>query len=257
MAFAGHASRPGRTSALAVIELRTLDNSIFATRSNLMKHTLRVVAIMAVVLLTFGLSSVVSAHEKRTIAGGKYDVKVGWKNEPTVINQPNGATIEIKKAGTQDAVTGVEKTLQVKIALGGKELTTLPLVPLGDTPGTYVADFTPPATGSYVWTFIGTIEGNTINEEFDSGPGRFDDAITAEEAAKVTPFNDDDATSSATENAASAATEAAFVPLATSTTPIAAPQAPSGDMTALAATVGIVVILLVGAVVLFGRKPKP
>src|SRR5258708_22665544 len=130
MAFAGHAPRPGRTSAFAVIELRILDNSIFATRSNLMKHTVRVLAIMAAVVLTFAFSSVVSAHEKRTIAGGKYDVKVGWKNEPTVVNQPNGATIEIKKAGTQDAVIGVEKTWQVKITLGGKELMTLPLAPL-------------------------------------------------------------------------------------------------------------------------------
>src|SRR5258707_12648840 len=257
MAFAGHAPRPGRTSALAVIELRTLDNSIFATRSNLMKHTLRVVAIMAAVVLAFAVSSVVSAHEKRTIAGGKYDVKVGWKNEPAVINQPNGATIEIKKAGTQDAVTGVEKALQVKIALGGKELTTLPLVPLGDAPGIYVADFTPPATGSYVWTFIGTIEGNTINEEFDSGPGRFDDAITAEEAAKVTPVNDDDASPSATQAATSAASGPAFVPLSTSTAPIVAPQAPSGDVTAIAATVAIVVVLLAGALLLAGRKPKP
>src|SRR5258708_29432029 len=136
-----------------------------------MKHTLRVVAIMAAVVLTFALSSAVSAHEKRTIAGGKYDVKVGWKNEPAVINQPNGATIEIKKAGTQDAVTGVEKTLQVKIALGGKELTTLPLVPLADTPGTYVADFTPPATGGYVLTFLCTIEGNSTQEQIHTGPG--------------------------------------------------------------------------------------
>src|SRR5258708_30098422 len=151
-----------------------------------MRHTLRTMTIVAVVLLTFALSSVASAHEKRTIAGGKYDVKVGWKNEPAVVSQPNGATIEIKKAGTQDAVIGVEKTLQVKIALGGKELMTLPLVTLTSTPGTYVAEFTPPATGSYVWTFVGSIEDNLINEEFDSGPGTFDDVISAEEAAKET-----------------------------------------------------------------------
>jgi len=217
-----------------------------------MKHMLRAMAVIAVVLLTFVFSSVVSAHEKRTIAGGKYDVKVGWKIEPAVVNQTNGATIEIMKAGTQDIVSGVEKTLQVKIALGGKELFTLPLVPLADTPGTYTADFSPTAAGSYVWTFIGTIESNSINEEFDSGPGRFDDVITAEEAALITPVNDDDAPGSATQ----AGTEALVVPPAIAATPVAAAQAASVDTTAIAATFGIVVILIAGAVILSRRPPK-
>lgn len=217
-----------------------------------MNRTLRATAIVAIVLLTLVFSSVASAHEKRTIANGKYDVKVGWKIEPAVINQANGATIEIKKAGTQDVVLGVEKTLQVKIALGGKDLNTFALVPLADTPGTYTADFTPPATGSYVWTFIGTIEDNTINEEFDSGPGRFDDVITAEAAAQITPVNDDDAPASATQ----AATEVIVAPPAVTATPGVTAQAASLDTTAIAATVGIVVILVGVAVFLSVRKSQ-
>ena len=217
-----------------------------------MKRTLRATSIVAVVLLTLIFSSVVSAHEKRTIAGGKYDVKVGWKIEPAVVNQANGATIEIKKAGTQEIVSGVEKTLQVKIAEGGKELTTLPLVPLADAPGTYTADFTPPGTGSYVWTFIGTIEGNAINEEFDSGPGRFDDVITAEQAALATPAVDDAPNASATQ----VATEAFISAPSITATPVNTAQAASVDTTAIAATAGIVVLLIAVAVVLAMRKPK-
>ena len=56
-----------------------------------------------------------------------------------------------------------------------------PLRAVYGAPGSYIADFVPTRTGSYIFTFTGTIEGNSINERFESGPGRFDEvrAITA------------------------------------------------------------------------------
>jgi hypothetical protein len=42
---------------------------------------LLVVGILAVLL---ALPSAALAHERRTIAGGKYDVTVGWDGEPTL-----------------------------------------------------------------------------------------------------------------------------------------------------------------------------
>src|SRR5581483_2741639 len=105
----------------------------------------------------------VAAHEQRTIGNGKYAVEVGWLNEPAVVNQPNGATIEIKKAASEDAVLGVEKTLKVKIAAGGKDEGTFDLHTVANKPGLYAADYTPPVTGSYVFTFTGDIEGTPIN----------------------------------------------------------------------------------------------
>ena len=66
------------------------------------------------------------------------------------------------------------------VAAGGSEPREFPLRAVYGAPGTYVADFVPTRTGSYIFTFTGTIEGNPINERFESGPGRFDDvqAIT-------------------------------------------------------------------------------
>ena len=77
-------------------------------------------------------------------------------------------------------VEGLESTLKVLVAAGGSEPREFPLRAVFGAPGTYVADFVPTRTGSYIFTFTGTIEGNPINERFESGPGRFDDvrAIT-------------------------------------------------------------------------------
>lgn len=72
-------------------------------------------------------------------------------------------------------VEGLEATLTVLVAAGGSEPREFPLRAVYGAPGAYVADFVPTRTGSYIFTFTGTIEGNPINERFESGPGRFDD----------------------------------------------------------------------------------
>ncbi|MAG36937.1 MAG: hypothetical protein CL878_11940 [Dehalococcoidia bacterium] len=72
-------------------------------------------------------------------------------------------------------VEGLETTLKVLVAAGGSETREFPLRAVFGAPGTYVADFVPTRTGSYIFTVTGTIEGHPINERFESGPGRFDD----------------------------------------------------------------------------------
>ena len=114
------------------------------------------------------------AHEQRTIAG-KYDVEVGWDKEPTLVNQPNAATIYVTRASNNEGIAGLEKTLKLKIAFGGNEPKEFALRPIFTKKGLYMADVIPTRSGSYIFEFVGTIEDTAVDEKFESGPGRFND----------------------------------------------------------------------------------
>ncbi len=118
---------------------------------------------------------------------------LAWTNHDealqTVTSGPHPEAVhDLQEAGDGHAhehtamvpVEGLETTLKVLVAAGGSEPREFPLRAVFEAPGTYVADFVPTRTGSYIFTFTGTIEGHPINERFESGPGRFDDvqAIT-------------------------------------------------------------------------------
>jgi hypothetical protein len=120
-------------------------------------------------------STAAFAHERRSLAGGKYDVVVGWDSEPAYVNQRNAAGIRISKAGTNPAepVTGAEKTLKVQLRQGA-QMRTFDLRAVFGQPGYYVADIVPTRAGDYVWTFGGSIGSDPVNETFDSADGKFD-----------------------------------------------------------------------------------
>jgi len=115
------------------------------------------------------------AHERRTIGAGKYDVVVGWDTEPAYVNQKNGASIRISRAGTNPAepVSGAEKTLKVEIRQGA-QTKAFGLRPAFGQPGYYLADIVPTRDGDYVWTFVGSIGSDQINDKFDTADGKFD-----------------------------------------------------------------------------------
>ena len=127
-----------------------------------------VAALLALLILS---PIVVRAHEHRTIAGG-YDVLVGWDKEPPLVDQLNAASIAVTKNG--QPVAGLEKTLKVNIAFGGNTPKEFPLTPSITQPGYYTVPIIPTRTGDYIFTFVGTIEGNQVNERFESGPNTFD-----------------------------------------------------------------------------------
>jgi hypothetical protein len=133
------------------------------------------IGVLVVVLSPPGVSL---AHERRTIAGGKYEVVVGWDSEPPYVNQKNAAGIRISKAGTDPAqpVTGLETTLKVQIRQGA-QTRTFDLRPVFGQPGYYVADIVPTRAGDYVWTFTGNIGADQVNETFDSADGKFDAVV--------------------------------------------------------------------------------
>jgi hypothetical protein len=115
------------------------------------------------------------AHERRTIGNGKYDVTVGWDGEPAYAGFKNGASIRIAQGGSNPPVPvdGADKTLKVQIRQGAttKEF---PLRAVFGQSGYYVADIVPTRDGDYQWTFVGSINGDQINEKFDTADGKFD-----------------------------------------------------------------------------------
>jgi hypothetical protein len=118
----------------------------------------------------------VLAHERRTIGGGKYDVNVGWDIEPAYVGLKNSAGIRILDATTQNPVEGADKALRVQIRQGASTR-ELPLhADFGQSgqSGYYVADFIPTRDGDYRWTFTGTINGDQVNETFDTADGKID-----------------------------------------------------------------------------------
>src|SRR5262249_12306638 len=80
--------------------------------------TSRVAPVLGAGLLLLLLLVPARAHERRTIANGKYAVVVGWNVEPAYAGQMNQATIRIMNAGTTTPVTGADKSLKLAIRQG-------------------------------------------------------------------------------------------------------------------------------------------
>jgi hypothetical protein len=141
----------------------------------------RIVAVaVAALAVAAALPSVASAHEHRDVANGKYTMIVGFLSEPAIAGLWNGLDLRVSEnaAGTPAAgssgtpVTGLEQTLKVEIIFADqkKELT---LEPRYNTPGAYNAYVIPTKPGDYTFHIFGTINGDTIDENFTSSPQGF------------------------------------------------------------------------------------
>lgn len=140
-----------------------------------MSRVFRSVAALFVALLVVQLAmpGAALAHERRTV--GKYNFVVGFAAEPAISGQPNGISIRISDAATNEPVTGAEQTLKASIAFGGNAPKEYPLRAVFGQQGLYQADVIPTRAGAYVFTFAGDINGQAVSEKFESGPGRFND----------------------------------------------------------------------------------
>lgn len=149
------------------------------------------VAAIVVLLASVGtalMPSIALAHERRVV--GKYTFVVGFNEEPALQNQPNGAQVTVTvPAENNRPVEGIADTLKANVAFGGGQPREFRLRGMFGQPGVYVADFMPTRPGSYIFNFTGTIEGESINERFESGPGRFNDveAIDALQFPETVP----------------------------------------------------------------------
>jgi len=133
-------------------------------------------SILSAFALAVGLmllfTSLAFAHERRSV--GKYDFVVGFLNEPAYMNQVNSVDFRVTNHETSKPVEGLDKTVKVEILVGGKIL-PLNLSARFGQPGAYNAYFLPTKVGSVIFHFTGDIEGQKVDEKFESGPGRFGD----------------------------------------------------------------------------------
>ena len=78
-------------------------------------------------------------------------------------------------------VTGLGATLEVELThLSTSTTKSMPLTEVFGDPGHYVAEFIPTAPGDYRVRFFGSIEGELVDETFDSGPDTFDTVVASD-----------------------------------------------------------------------------
>ncbi|HUG56261.1 MAG TPA: hypothetical protein VMJ92_04210 [Candidatus Limnocylindrales bacterium] len=117
------------------------------------------------------------AHERREV--GPYAFVVGFLSEPAFAGVLNGVSLSVTdaRADPPAPVEGLEETLEVEVFHAGRS-EGLPLefrARFGQR-GQYAADFVPTREGIYIFHIIGAIGEMSIDERFESGPGRFDEA---------------------------------------------------------------------------------
>ena len=150
------------------------------------------VAGVLVVLFAALIPTVASAHERRTV--GKYTFVVGFNAEPAFQGQPNGAQITVTVPSEENRpVEGLADSLRATVAVGSGQSKEFKLHSVFGRQGQYVADFIPTRAGTYLFHFTGSIEGNPVDEQFESGPGRFDDVESVDQLQfpDVIPLNND------------------------------------------------------------------
>ncbi|HZT05784.1 MAG TPA: hypothetical protein VFC51_02050 [Chloroflexota bacterium] len=138
-------------------------------------------AAVAAVVLTIAevIPTPALAHERRAV--GPYSFIVGFNTEPAIQGQPNGAQLTVTVPGEENRpVEGLADSLRATVAFGGGQPKELKLRPVFSHPGQYVADFIPTRSGTYIFHFTGNVESEPIDEEFESGPGRFNDVQSVE-----------------------------------------------------------------------------
>lgn len=150
--------------------------------------------IMILVALAAATTAVALAHGDEEV--GDYKLVVGFFNEPAYEGGINAVSVRVTRAGDSagtsgstgmsgmshsedaDGVEGLEQTLEVEVTYVPTYTSKImDLIAVYGDPGHYVAYLIPTAPGHYRFRLIGTIEGDQIDETFDShaGGGDFDD----------------------------------------------------------------------------------
>jgi hypothetical protein len=138
-----------------------------------MTRILSVAAAVVVVVGSLGIfASPAAAHERRAV--GPYTFVVGWIVEPAYVGQLNALDLTVTETASTKAVEGLEKTLKANLIAGGGSATRpLSIAARFGLPGKYQGQVLPTKVGDYTFHITGTVGTMTIDEKFESGPGRF------------------------------------------------------------------------------------
>jgi hypothetical protein len=120
------------------------------------------------------------AHERRKV--GNYLMTVGWADEPTYAGFKNAVQVVLKDAAGKP-VTDLPEDLKVEIIFGTQKMGPLALdAAFGKsfgTPGDFRAAVVPTRPGNYTFHFIGSLNGQRIDEAFTSSDKTFDPVAEA------------------------------------------------------------------------------
>src|SRR5256885_1838625 len=138
-----------------------------------MSRLLATIAALAVVASSFAVTTNVAlGHERRTV--GPYTFVVGWINEPSYVNLLNSLDLTVTETSGGKAVEGLDKTLKADLTFGGSATAQpLALAARFGQPGKYSGYVVPTKVGDYTFHITGTVGAMSIDEKFESGPGRF------------------------------------------------------------------------------------
>lgn len=129
-------------------------------------------AVMLSLALVWVTASVALAHEQRVV--GKYTFVVGFLNEPAYTDLPNSLDMRIMDTQSGKPVDGLEKTLQAQIVFGASTMPLQLRARFGQS-GAYLADVVPTKAGTYIFHITGSVQGQNVDEQFESGPNTFSD----------------------------------------------------------------------------------
>lgn len=123
------------------------------------------------------------AHETRTIADGRYQIVVGFMDEPVFAGDKSGLEFWVRdiseatpSAGEEaegEPVEGLAETLKAEVIFEDQTM-ELPLTAMWNEPGGYGSVFFPMEPGDYTFRIYGTIGDTKIDESFTSSPEGFD-----------------------------------------------------------------------------------
>lgn len=131
-----------------------------------MSRVSRIAAAMvwAVLALTLAMPGAAFAHEHVTV--GKYELTIGWVEEPPLVGEPNGISLRITDTETNQPVSDVD-TLRLSLTTGD-QTRELELEPLGErAPGQYAADVIPTVRGVYSVRITGKIAEQDVDVSVD------------------------------------------------------------------------------------------
>jgi hypothetical protein len=132
----------------------------------------RALAIAAIAAAVIGTTGVASAHEVREV--GDLTLVVGWSGEPAFAGFGNEVQVIVTETRGERPVEDGE--LEAEVVFGESGATTeVTLDPSFSTPNEYLGYLIPTRAGTYTFNVTGTVGGQTIDEEFTSGPDTFND----------------------------------------------------------------------------------
>jgi hypothetical protein len=143
-----------------------------------MSNRVRVSALVITALLASSIPAF--GHDVQTV--GPYTLAIGWRQEPTYVDQPNAVQVFVSDANEQALDDLAAGDLIVTVSYGDQTSPPLVLEPTWETSqgmatGEYTAEMMPTAVGDYVFHVTGTVHDQAVDVTSTSGTESFDPVI--------------------------------------------------------------------------------